>query len=574
MRERVSRSRALPSILVALLTVGAIFAITTLVQRVDLSRRAELASASLQTETVQQLDAAPFSADPAFNSGPYRRSPKLAAIVAGEIRGLEGRLSAGLKAASKEGASAALVAAGRSDLKLAKPAIARVYSLATAPGGLAGTTGKTSAAAMRIGAAETELSARLHNVSQVLDAVAGADAATARRARWQAEVGTALAMLLLLAVIGYFYFRAERLARENEELLGVSRAEASTDALTGLANRRALSHDLHSAIGKQSGEGEELLVAIFDLDGFKEYNDTFGHDGGDALLKRLGARLSAAVEGSGTSYRMGGDEFCVVSSCAADSAQGLLDAAVAALSDGGEGWHVGCSHGSAWVPSEASASSEALRTADVRMYANKASRSSTGRQIADVLLQVLSEQDRTMNTHGDKVAELSEAVARAMELPEPDVQRITLAATLHDVGKTALPGSLLKKPGPLSPEEWEFMHQHTLIGERIVLAAPALSATAPLIRSSHERVDGGGYPDGLRGEEIPLGSRIIAACDTFDAMTSVRSYRGAASVEVTLEELRRCAGTQFDVDVVTALCRVAAEEGRAMSALSSAGRAG
>lgn len=273
---------------------------------------------------------------------------------------------------------------------------------------------------------------------------------------------------------------------------------------------------------------------------------------------------------------MGGDEFCVLARCARDSAPALLDAAAAALSDGGEGWQVGCSHGSVWVPSEASTASEALRTADVRMYANKAGRSSTGRQIADVLLQVLKEQDRAMNTHGDNVAELSGAVARALRLADVEVHRIMLAATLHDVGKTAVPEAVLKKPGPLSGEEWEFIRVHTLIGERIVLAAPALAATASLIRSSHERMDGAGYPDGLRGEQIPLGSRIIAACDAFDAMTSERPYQGAASIEVTIEELKRCAGSQFDPDVVNALCAIAAAPGEspAMRALSSAARAG
>lgn len=251
---------------------------------------------------------------------------------------------------------------------------------------------------------------------------------------------------------------------------------------------------------------------------------------------------------------MGGDEFCVLARCAAEDAPALLDAAQAALSARGENWQIGCSLGAVWVPSEAGTSSEALQIADVRMYANKTSRSSTGRQIADVLLQVLSEQDKGMNTHGGHVAELSAEVARALHQPDLEIQRIRLAATLHDIGKTAIPDAVLNKRGPLDPQEWEFMHRHTLIGERIVLAAPALVATAPLIRSSHEHLDGSGYPDGLFGKQIPLGSRIIAACDAFDAMTSDRSYRPARTISAALQELRRCANSQFDPDVVEALC--------------------
>ena len=134
--------------------------------------------------------------------------------------------------------------------------------------------------------------------------------------------------------------------------------------------------------------------------------------------------------------------------------------------------------------------------------------------------------------------------------------RVRLAAQLHDIGETAIPGTVRNKPGPLDAHDWEFMHRHTLVGERIVLAAPALAYTAPLIRSSHERIDGQGYPDGLAGEQIPIGARIIAVCDAFDAMTSDRPYRAATTPEAALAELARCAGTQFDPEVVQAFSRL------------------
>lgn len=121
---------------------------------------------------------------------------------------------------------------------------------------------------------------------------------------------------------------------------------------------------------------------------------------------------------------------------------------------------------------------------------------------------------------------------------------MSLAAQLHDVGKSAIPDAILAEPGPLDAHEWQFVRRHTIIGERIVRAAP-ISHAAPLIRASHERVDGTGYPDALRGDQIPLGAQIIAVCDAFDAMTSARPYRAAMSVAEALGELQHCAGTQL-----------------------------
>jgi HD-GYP domain-containing protein (c-di-GMP phosphodiesterase class II) len=136
---------------------------------------------------------------------------------------------------------------------------------------------------------------------------------------------------------------------------------------------------------------------------------------------------------------------------------------------------------------------------------------------------------------------------------------VKLAAELHDVGKVAIPDAILNKPGPLNEDEWAFMRRHTLIGERIVAAAPALCGVAKLVRASHERWDGGGYPDGIAGENIPLGARIVAVCDAYDAIVADRPYRGARSSAAALAELRRCAGTQFDPAVVEAFAAALAD---------------
>jgi diguanylate cyclase (GGDEF)-like protein len=362
-------------------------------------------------------------------------------------------------------------------------------------------------------------------------------------------------MLLLLVAFAYFYFRSvtargvvERLAREK----GV---EARTDALTSLRNRRALASDFASAVAEPPGDSELLLI-MFDLDGFKQYNDTFGHLAGDSLLHRLGGRLAAVCEAhSGSAYRTGGDEFCVLVRSSPETAEQLLDDTAAALQASGEGWRIGCSQGAAWIPSEATSESEALKLADERMYAHKASRSSASRQVTDALLQVITEQDARLDDHVERVSHLAGALALALGQPTHEIQRICLAATLHDIGKTAIPAGILDKPGPLDDQEWKFIRSHPISGGRIVSAAPALASTAELIHSSHERIDGRGYPDGLTGSDIPLGARIIAVCDAFDAMTSDRSYRPAISVEAALSELKCHAGTQFDAAVVEAFCQ-------------------
>jgi HD-GYP domain-containing protein (c-di-GMP phosphodiesterase class II) len=158
------------------------------------------------------------------------------------------------------------------------------------------------------------------------------------------------------------------------------------------------------------------------------------------------------------------------------------------------------------------------------------------------------------------VARLAEAVGRELNLAPEDIELLVQAAELHDVGKVAIPESMLNKPGPLSDDEWSFMKRHTLIGENILSAAPSLSSAGRLVRSSHERFDGGGYPDALAGADISLGARIIFVCDAFEAMTADRSYRKVKTTEQAVEDLRQNAGTQFDPAVVEAFCSVLVRE--------------
>ena len=345
--------------------------------------------------------------------------------------------------------------------------------------------------------------------------------------------------------------------RLNEDVRSESAHQAMHDSLTGLPNRRALLADLAERVPEATPE-RPIILTVFDLNGFKDYNDTFGHPAGDSLLVRVGGRLKDAMAGRAGAYRMGGDEFCTVAWPGRDNEGSVAESAAEALREHGQGFVVTASCGSVKVPHEASNIEAALRIADKRMYARKGldSRASAGRQSADVLLKILSERSPSLGVHLDQVTTLADGVAQRLGLPEEDVAPVLQAASLHDTGKAAIPDEILNKPGPLDDEEQAYIRRHTLIGERILSAAPALRRAAKLVRSSHERHDGKGYPDGLVGDQIPLGSRIIAVCDAYDAMVSDRPYRASMGTEKAVAELRRCAGTQFDPVVVEVLCEL------------------
>jgi two-component system cell cycle response regulator len=343
--------------------------------------------------------------------------------------------------------------------------------------------------------------------------------------------------------------------RTTRRLMETRRRESVTDSLTDLANRRKLINDLELFFEDQPDSGE-CALALFDLDGFKGYNDLFGHPAGDQLLARLGGNLDAVVRAWGEAYRLGGDEFCILIRPGAYDTRMVMAAAVAALSEQGDGFSIGASYGLVRLPREADDQARALQLADQRMYAQKDSRRASPRQqMRDLLLRLLDEREPDLHTHSNDVTELASQVAQDFAMEERERDDLLRAAELHDVGKVAIPEGILSKPSSLNAEEWAFMKRHTVIGERILNAAPAFGNIARLVRASHERWDGGGYPDGLRGEEIPLGARIIAVCDAFDAMTTDRPYKNAAPIEDALEELRRCAGGQFDPAVVQSFCR-------------------
>ena len=374
---------------------------------------------------------------------------------------------------------------------------------------------------------------------------------------WYSHIG-ASEIAILIAALVLLGLAIASLRSSQREL----RDAAMHDALTGMANRRKLMSDLERGLEKASAD-RPLVLAIFDLDGFKAYNDTFGHPAGDALLVRLGNNLAGALDGRGTAYRMGGDEFCVLSALGHKDPESILLSASEALTEHGGAFDVAASHGIVVLPSETADISEALRLADQRMYSNKgAGRASAGRQSTDVLVRVLAERDPGLGDHLSEVTRLCAATANRLAIPEEDMTALLQASALHDVGKAAIPDAILNKVEPLNDDDLVFIRRHTVVGERILGAAPALANATKLVRWSHEQFDGRGYPDGLHGDEIPLTARIICVCDAYHAMVSERAYRPARSTEDAVAELRRCAGTQFDPAVVAAFCAALADEER------------
>jgi two-component system cell cycle response regulator len=339
---------------------------------------------------------------------------------------------------------------------------------------------------------------------------------------------------------------------ENLRLVDRSRHEALTDPLTGLGNRRGLLLALEDVLQSASKRSPWVLL-LFDLNGFKRYNDTFGHPVGDALLARLGAKLADAVAPDGRAYRLGGDEFCVLARLGRWPVEAVSAAATAALSEQGQGFEITTAHGRILLPAEAQDSSTALQLADERLYADKRSRrSDTPEQLRDVLLQVMAERAPDLPEHLSEVALMARAVGRQMGLVGEDLEVLVRAAELHDVGKVAVPDVILQKQSALDASERVIIERHCEVGERILAAAPAMGPVARLVRASHERFDGAGYPDRRVGEDIPLGARIIAVCDAFHAMTNNRPYRSGMGVVDAFSRLRKDAGSQFDPEVVDA----------------------
>lgn len=345
--------------------------------------------------------------------------------------------------------------------------------------------------------------------------------------------GSVLGILFVLAGVGIVGVSKAVAAAEQQSLV---------DPLTALPNADKLALDLADVLA----EGVDAVFSLHLLDGFKSYNEAYGRACGDTMLVWLAAKLRAAAPAPAVVYRMRGGEFALL---ARGSDADTLDvrAAVAdALLETGEGFVIRSRFGEVVLPNQTQTVSEALKLADHRAQSQRVA----GHRDADVTPPDGAIESAWLARSRFDVADLATQVGRRLGLPADRLDDLAAAAHLRDIGNMALPGEILAGEHELSADEWDFIRLHTLIGERLLSANFAMSEVGRLVRSSHERWDGDGYPDGLAGEDIPLGSRIVFVCTAFQDMTSERPHRDALTVEAALGELREASGTQFDPDVV------------------------
>jgi diguanylate cyclase (GGDEF)-like protein len=374
---------------------------------------------------------------------------------------------------------------------------------------------------------------------------------------------------------------------------------ATVDRLTGVANRQALLALLFSEVERASRYERPLCVAFVDIDHFKAVNDSYGHETGDVVLRGVAQTISENLRASDLIGRYGGEEFMLIltettvdeGAALSEKLRKLVEKTRFAV-DGNAELSVTISIGIAGGTGKQVRMEHLVRDADAAMYSAKslgrnqtyifeepdedsrvprAPISDAGRARAveigrrareaatDILTSYIAPLPHYRGQPSALIASIVGEMARQLELPDAEIDRIRVAALLHDVGKVAVPDAILDKPAALTSAEWRSVVQHPRIGQVILEHAAALRDAVPIILHHHERYGGHGYPYGLRANEIPLGARIVAIADAYDAMTHDRPYKRAMSHDAAIAELRLHAGTQFDPELVVLFCDLYAD---------------
>ena len=364
---------------------------------------------------------------------------------------------------------------------------------------------------------------------------------------------------LALVLIGTVFVWMLQTSRRQSGALEELDRNSLNDRVTGLSNRLGLRTDIEAAV---LDPADRRVLLIFDLDGLQTYNDRFGYAAGDELLRRIAQTLvHQATPLGGSAYRLDDSRLALLIPSGDNRLGEVVLAATAALHNEDNDLLIGRAYGEVAIPDEAADADSAMQIAGQRLAAhNQRQHRSARRQAHAVLMAVLEARRPELRRHLRVVVYRSIALGRRLGVSREEMDDVALAAELQDVGLLAVPEAVLEKRAALDPEEAAMIRNRPVAGEAIIGSAPGLAPVASLVRASSEHFDGSGFPDGIAGEEIPLGARIISVAVAYAALTAPRPYRDAASTEEALEELRRCAGTQFDPRVVDALAADLSEE--------------
>ncbi len=370
---------------------------------------------------------------------------------------------------------------------------------------------------------------------------------------------------------------------ENAQLYKRAKTRANTDELTGLYNHRSFHERLEEEIARGSRFGGTFSLIMMDIDLFKAYNDIYGHLAGDQVLRKVGRYLQTSIRSIDLAFRYGGEEFAVIlPEARLDDAYKVAERIRKTIESktSSRAMPITTSLGVGNWPNDGVMKEEVIGLADAALYRAK----QTGRNrtclssdvlkpdssligielearpralsIIYALAATVDAKDSYTYGHSRKVSEYAVAVAEKLDMEQGKMATVRAASLLHDIGKVGVPDSILNKKEPLTDDEWKPIKSHPKLGVEILRHVIDLANCLPAILHHHEHFDGSGYPAGLKGDQIPLEARILTVADSYDAMTSPRPYREQLPMDEAIDELRRCAGTQFDPEIVDIFCEI------------------